>query len=118
MTPEELEKLRREDHDSITKLTTKFDDFLKQYQVDMAQLKDGYTSKLTDHETRLRVIEKTIDQVNLNNLNKDVLDTKNAMQNFKATAMAWRTVGGLVGGFVMFILTQLPNILKLLGIVK
>lgn len=58
---ESLDKLQRQDHDSLIRLESKFDNFLTSYTQDIKDLKDGTTKQLADHEIRLRSIEKMIE---------------------------------------------------------
>lgn len=53
-----LDRLQRTDHDTLIRLEGKVDNFLQQYILDMKELKDGTTSKINDHEARIKVFEK------------------------------------------------------------
>ena len=85
---------------------------------DLRETADGSKKSIADHEARLRVMEKINDQVNLLTFYQDHLTLKQEWHDYKTTARTWRVIGGIAGGAAMFILTQLPNILKLFGLIK
>lgn len=106
------------DHDLLIELKATFDAFMKRYDSDMLQLKDGYTSKLNDHEVRLKSIEKVVDQTDLVESYKEFVVLKQEFHDWKTTANVIRVIAGMVGGIVFYLLTQIPNILRLAGITK
>ncbi len=106
------------DHDLLITLTATIDAFMKRYESDMVQLKDGYTAKINDHETRIKLIEKTSDQIDPLGTYRKVQSLEQEFHDWKTTANIVRIIGGFAGGVVFFVLTQIPNILKLMGITK
>lgn len=108
---ESLDKLQRIDHDTLIRLESKVDSLI----TDIRDLKDGTSQKLTDHETRLRVIEKIAEQsqpeTNLKKLN-DLYQWKHDFQ------VRWQFVvgvAGLIGGVVGFVLTLIGSYFNLIG---
>lgn len=86
-------KIISSDHDTIIRVETKMDAMAS----DIKEIKDGTTAKLTDHELRIKKIED------------DVLVAK-------TNVSAYRVMGGVIGGAIMYLLTQVPTILKSWGI--
>ena len=108
---ESLDKLQRMDHDTLIRLESKVDSLI----TDIKDLKDGTSQKLTDHETRLRVMEKLAEQsqpeTNLKKLN-DLYQWKHDFQ------VRWQFIvaaAGVIGGVVGFILTLIGSYFKLIG---
>lgn len=106
----EPEKLQRTDHDTLIRLEGKVDSI----QRDVAELKDGISSKIADHEIRIKAIEKVIVETDLLNSYKSFLHLKEEVHDFKTTATVWRTIAGAVGGALFWLLTQIPFIWRLL----
>ena len=105
-----LEELQRLDHDTIVRLESKVDGLI----VDVKELKDGTTAKIIDLDIRVKAVEKVVIETDLLNSYKDYIVLKQKVHDFVTTANAYRLVGGLLGGIIVFILTQLPNWIKLL----
>lgn len=103
------------DHDLLIKLNTQFEIFTTQYKQDMLSLKDGYTRTLADHELRINKLEKITDEVSPIETVKEFRLLQQQVHDFVVSANAYRVVGGLLGGAVVFLLTQLPNIIKIIG---
>ncbi len=92
-----LDKLQRLDHDTLIRLESKVDSVL----TDIKDLKEGTTTKLADHELRLRVLEKLAEQyqpeLNLKKLN-EVYQWKHDFQvTWKVILATASAVGGIVG---------------------
>lgn len=134
--------LNKSDHDLLIGLVVAMDTFTKRYDSDMSQIKEGYTSKMTDLDSRTKVLEKTmitvdenskkvsdidlrlkpiekmVDQIDPINSYKDYQTVKQEFHDWKTSARALRVIGGVIGGAVMFLLTQIPNMLRFFGIIK
>lgn len=110
----DLDKLQREDHDTIVRLEAKIDGLV----IDVKGINDGTSSKIADHESRIRKLEDSliIYEPTKNIQRLEVVEAK--VQRMTETAMIWRSIAGVLGGAIFFILTQLPNWLRIIGIVK
>lgn len=115
------------DHDLLIRLDQKFETFTKQYALDIKGLNDGITTQLAKHEVQIQGLEKRVDSIEqINNVVKpeealkDYLkfkkDINDLLLKFTTTANAYRLIAGLVGGFIMWVITQLPNILESWGL--
>lgn len=94
------------DHDLLIKLNSQFEDFIKRYDSDIRSINEGFNGKineskiiLNDHEKRILALE--VDHIKA-----------------KTSLASYRIMGGFIGGGVMFLFTQLPSILRDLGIIK
>jgi hypothetical protein len=101
------------DHDLLITLSTRFDTFTQQYALDMKELKDGTAGKLVDHENRIKTVEKTISNVQLETSYKEFVQLKQQFHDFQTTAMVWRSIAGIGGGAAMWLLTQIPRWIEL-----
>lgn len=81
------------DRDLLITLNVKVDNLA----IEVKDLKEGIGEKLSDHELRLRGVEQS-------------------MIDFKATANLYRVVSGMIGGVIIFFITQVPNWLKVFGV--
>ncbi len=113
------------DHDLLIRLDEKFEGFLARYSVDMKSLNDGITLKLAEHQGKIEAHEKRLDEiqriitvVSPEKTFDDYLVFKERVEKFFTVANAYRVAGGFVGGVIFFALTQIPNILKLWGVIK
>lgn len=100
------------DHDLLIKLDTNFQSFLKQYHIDMKELKDGTAIKLADHEARIRSIEQLRDSINPQQMVARLDDVVQWKRDF---VIRWRTTLWIVGAsssLVTFILTVLAFMLN------
>lgn len=109
----------KSDHDLLIELNTKFEIFMVQNKNDMVQLRDGYrekindnTNSIKDHETRLNSIEALRDQIDPMKMSHDLKTLQGSVHDFTLSIKLWRVMGGMVGGAILWILTQLPNILN------
>lgn len=108
---ESLDKLQRIDHDTLIRLESKVDSLI----TDIRDLKDGTSQKLTDHETRIRIMEKMAEvsqpEANIKKLN----EVYGWVHDFKVRWQFVVAVAGLVGGVVGFILTLIGSSFNLIG---
>lgn len=51
------------DHDLLITLNADFQSFVRQYRLDIKDLKDGTTMKLGDHESRIRLVEHFLEKI-------------------------------------------------------
>ncbi len=115
------------DHDLLIRLDQKFESFLTTYTTDIKNLNDGITKQLAKHELQLDAHDKRIDEIERiigivkpEETMKDYYKFKQEIKDImlKATTVAniYRVIAGVAGGFVVWAVTQLPNILTSLGI--
>lgn len=97
--------MEKSDHDMLIILDTKFDSFL----LELKMWKNDVFLKINDLETRLRVVEKTHDEVNPIESQKrivELLQWKRDLQN------AWKwgiAVLVVVAGFIGYFISQAPS---------
>lgn len=106
---QELDKMQREDHDLLIRLESKVDSLI----VDVKDMKDGISQRLADHDTRLRAMEKIMEDVNPNLRVKQHDELWQWRHDFQLT---WKIVIGIaafIGSLVSFIIYLIFNILKL-----
>lgn len=113
--------VNRTDHDTLVRLEV----MVNQIGTDIKELKDGITTKLNGHEARLEKHD-----LRLNKIDVLVESTKpeqtiaefrvlqQEVHDFKTTAKALWITTGLISGVVVFFLTQVPNLLRLSGVIK
>lgn len=115
------------DHDLLIRLDEKFENFLKQYHVDMKNIREGVSEKLGSHSAKIAGNEKRIDElervvgvVRLEETYNDYLEFKSEVRDIvvvsQTKANLYRVLGGVAGGIITFLLIQLPNILSSWGI--
>ena len=108
------DSLQRADHDALVRVEAKLDNLA----TDVKLMGDGMQQKLVDHESRIRKIEDVVTQADPINNIKLLYGMRDQIRDFKTSAGAWRVAAGMIGGFIMFMLTQLPGILRSWGVVK
>lgn len=106
------------DHDLLVTLNTKFEIFVKAYAEDMKDLKDGVSTKIADHEIRLTAVEKIVEQVRPLETYKDFIQLKSEWHDSKVKLGVMRWVTGIISAGIMFLLTQVPNVLRAWGLIK
>lgn len=104
------------DHDLLITLKANFDTFQSQYTLDMKELKDGTQFTLSDHEKRIKVVEEIVQVTTPVESLKQFKTLQQEVHDFKTTANAFRLIAGLVGGAIMYLLTQIPNLIRQWGI--
>lgn len=110
----DLETLQRADHDTLIRIEAN----LTNLATDVKIMGDGLNARVADHELRLQKIETLVNQINPVDTVKEFRTLQQQVHDYFTTANAYRVIAGVVGGLVMFILTQAPNILKLWGVIK
>lgn len=94
-TIEEIDKLQRMDHDTIVRMESKLDVLIKNVE----NLTNGSTMKLNDHENRIRSLE-----------------LREHDEGLRTNVFRFVVVG--IFGAVVWVLTQVPDILRGWGIAK
>lgn len=106
---EDLDKLQRSDHDTITRLEVKMDTLIKGQEM-MSSSLDG---KIVDHESRINKLEAIVESVQPEKTINEFRLLQQQVRDFVTTANVFRVISGIVGGGVVFLLTQLPNWIRL-----
>lgn len=123
------ETMSLSDHDLLIRLEAKFETFTSQYHLDMKNLNDGITRKVTentlaiqDQDKRLRTIEAVISNVRLEETYSEYLlfrqEVRDLLTKATTTANVYRMLAGFIGGAVVWLITSLPSILSSWGIIK
>lgn len=121
------ETMNTTDHDLLIGLNVKFETFTKQYHLDMKSLNDGMTKQITEntihirgHEKRLDELERIVEVVRPEETTKDYLkfkqDIKDIILRANTLANVYRVVAGIIGGLIMWVITQLPSVLQSWGV--
>jgi uncharacterized protein (UPF0335 family) len=87
------------DHDTIIRLETKMDSVAS----DIKEIKDGNSAKMAESDGKHIALALRVKK-----LEDDVLVAK-------TNVGAFRVIGGAIGGGIVFLLTQIPNIIKSWG---
>ena len=99
------------DHDVLVRLEANFNTFTKQYAIDIKDVKDGYTQKFANHETRILVIEKVHEQIDPIKITREFREVQQEVHDFKSI---WKFVVSfaiLLGSIVTFILNSIAKIM-------
>lgn len=109
-----LEKLQRLDHDALIRV----EENLKNIGADIKEMKDGTSLTLSDHEIRLKSIETIV----------QVVKPEQSLAEFRVLQQQWRDFGnnlrllqlfwGALGAAIIFLITQVPNILRSWGVIN
>lgn len=102
------------DHDLLIRLETKMDSVV----VDIKELKDGTTQTMAGHGLRIKKLEDITTAVKPVETVAEFRVLQNQVRDFFTTANTWRVITGLISGAIVFLLTQLPNILKAFGVIR
>jgi hypothetical protein len=94
------------DHDLLIRLDEKFENFHKQYILDMQRLTGSLEKEIQDHSLKLKAHEARLDAID-----ELIVITR-------TSANIYRIVGGFIGGLIVFLLTQLPTILRNWNLIK
>lgn len=105
------ENMQFDDHTTLIRLEAKVDSLI----LDVKEVKDGTTIKLADHETRIRTIEKTHEEINPIQVTKDFKDVQQQVHDFQTIWKFAITVAGTIGGIIGFILSVAVDSLHLFG---
>ena len=109
-----------DDHDILIELRTNMKSFTDQYAKDMSELKNGTANKLADHEVRIRALEIMVEKVDPLDKVKRLIALEDKVQDFftRLDATRWTIafMAGTVGATVLWVLTQLPGLLRAWGV--
>lgn len=110
--------LTTKDHDLLIKLDANFETFLKQYHLDVKELKDGTSKQLADHEVRLAKLESITAEVKPVETVKEFRDLQKQVNDFFVSANTARWFVGSFSGILASVVTVLIlALLKNAGIV-
>lgn len=111
--------LTTKDHDLLIKLDANFETFLKQYHLDVKELKDGTSKQLADHEIRLAKLEQITAEVKPVETVKEFRELQRQVNNFFVSAQTARWFVGIFSGILASVLTVIVvSLLKSFGIVE
>lgn len=106
----------KDDHDILIELRTVVTTFTQQYAKDMLELKNGTSSKLADHEVRLRALEVMTEKVDPMDKVKRLLVLEDSVHDFftRLSTARWTigAIGGAVGAILIWLFVQLPTMIK------
>lgn len=102
------------DHDTLIRVETKMDGLV----TDIKEMKDGVQKTLADHELRIKKVEDIVQVTTPIETLGEFRKLQLEVRDFKTTANAFRVIAGLVGGGIMYLLTQIPNVLRGWGLLK
>src|SRR5581483_7111988 len=103
-------KLQREDHDTLIRLETKFDQMLN----DIKEVKDGTAARLSALEIRMADVEKIHNEINPIETAKKVEGLALWRSNIEANLRLSMAVSGFFGAIVGFVLAILTVVLNLI----
>ena len=106
-----LEKMQRSDHDTLLRLEVKVDALI----ADVKELKDGTNLQLTEHELRIRIIEKVHEEINPLQVVQEFKEVQLKIRDFQTIWKFVVTIAGAVGGIIGFILSVVADSLHLFG---
>lgn len=109
-----LDKMQRQDHDLLIRLEGKIDSITS----DLKAMKDGMSTQLIDHEGRISTIEGIVQRVSPDKTFGEFQILKQEVHDFKTSINVARIIAGAIGGVIMFVLSQVPGILRSWGIIK
>lgn len=96
----DLDRLQRMDHDTLIRLEAKVDQVVS----DIKEMKDGTTTKMVDHETRIKSLESNVQVIQPETSIKQLREMVEWKSNFQFT---WRfivgasgTVGAIIGALM------------------
>lgn len=127
----DIEQLQRQDHDTLIEVKT----MVGNLSTDVKIMGDGINARLIDHEARIRKIEETIistqpekNIIRINGIDErmrkieDLIisvnpdekikllhDVDGRVSGMEKTQLVQRSIGGAIGGILVFILTQAPG---------
>lgn len=104
------------DHDMLIRLDNKFDIFLNQYTIDIKRLENGTMAKIAAVEVVQRAQEVYLDEIKRIINVTEPERTVREFHEFKEKFNLIVATASIIGGLVMFILTQAPTILKNWGV--
>lgn len=104
------------DHDMLIRLDNKFDIFLNQYTIDIKRLENGTMAKIAAVEVIQRAQEVCLDEVKRIIAVVKPEETVREFRELKENQKIFLATASIIGGLIMFILTQAPTILKNWGV--
>ena len=102
------------DHDLLIKLDTKVDNLA----LDIKELKDGLTVRMAAIELKVVGYDKIIAEADPTGTKKKVDELGAEIHDFKTTVGIYRVIAGVIGGFIFFLISQLPAWLRGIGFFK
>ena len=103
---ENTQKLQRSDHDLLIRLESKVD----QLGLDIKDVKDGTSRRISDLEAKMNLMEKIRDQYDPVKLVPMILAHEQAIHDFKLTSRVFLIIAGGTGALVSWILSNLDKL--------
>ena len=103
---ENLDKLQRLDHDMLIRLETKLDGVA----IDIKEVKEVTTIRLSNLENRVNELEKLRDELNPREVVKKVNEVYQRQYDFQLTWKVVVAVAAGIGGIVGFLISTLVNV--------
>lgn len=97
---ESLDKLQRQDHDTLVRVETKLDNLVS----DMKDMKDGIRAQLADHEARIKVSEQRHSRIDIDSLVTKVSTLWDERNSNRGYIAAWSSVGGILAALAFELL--------------
>ncbi len=105
-----LQVLQQADHDTLTRVETKVDLFSINITNELKRISLDFTAKMTDHESRIRLLEKSMNGFDISDLEGQIAEVKRSVNN---STVNWKVVGILGGIFTVLIGAAVPIIVAL-----
>jgi len=106
-----LEDSQRTDHDLIIRIESKLDSLTG----DVKSISDGVSMRIGALEARVNKLDnESVGVGGITELGKRLSIVEQTIHDTKVTANAYRVIGGIMGGFIFFVLSQLPNWIKII----
>lgn len=109
--PLTLETIRRQDHDTLIRLDGKVDNLT----TEVKKMSDGTATTLAGHESRLQVLEKISNEVDIPRRIKQIEENSSWIHDFKIT---WKTILLIVSAGSSLVTFILGTMAYLAGIFK
>lgn len=106
----EWERMQRADHDTLIRVET----LMQTIATDIKEFKDGLRVTISDHDARIRLLEKLNEQFPPIPLVKELHDNTEWRKDFQTRYKTVVAMAGLTGGLIMFIITFIANFFGIL----
>ena len=104
-------EMQRKDHDTLIRVET----LLTTVANDVKEMTNYFRTQMTDHDVRIKSIEKTLDQHSLTDLSTQTTSNSAWIRDFKTTYRVVVVMAGFTGAAVMW---TISFVTKFFGIAK
>lgn len=105
-----LQVLQQADHDTLTRVETKVDLFSINITNELKRISLDFTAKMTDHESRIRLLEKSRDSLNPEDIK---VQLEHLERSINKSNINWKVVGIIGGILTVLIGAAVPIIVAL-----